>query len=166
MSSIPDIESLVAQEHAAIIAEHKRDGSGVLEIPIFRPLTEMGNAERFVSQHGANVRYCHDWRAWLAWDGTRWRRDAGAEVRQLAKDTVRTIYAEAGKYATEAQRAAAANWAKRSESFTRRFGRSSSGSLRYRTKFSPCGIQSRDERLWLVLCFINKSHNDYTTKTL
>jgi len=116
MSSIPDIESLVAQEHAAIIAEHKRDGSGVLEIPIFRPLTEMGNAERFVSQHGANVRYCHDWRAWLAWDGTRWRRDAGAEVRQLAKDTVRTIYAEAGKYATEAQRAAAANWAKRSES--------------------------------------------------
>jgi len=76
----------------------------------------MGNAERFVSQHGDNVRYCHEWRSWLAWDGCRWKRDSNPEVRQWAKETVRSIYAEAGKYATEAQRAAAANWAKRSES--------------------------------------------------
>ncbi len=87
-----------------------------IEMPRLFPLTEMGNSERFVSQHGEDVRYCFDWRAWLAWDGTRWKRDAGAEVRQLAKETVRTIYAEAGKYVTEPQRVAAANWAKKSES--------------------------------------------------
>lgn len=80
------------------------------------PLTELGNAERFASQHGGDVRFCFDWRAWLAWDGVRWKRDAGAEVRRLAKQTVRSIYAEASKHATEDQRKAIANWAKKSES--------------------------------------------------
>ena len=25
-------------------------------------------AERFISQHGENVRYCHEWGKWLIWD--------------------------------------------------------------------------------------------------
>jgi putative DNA primase/helicase len=80
------------------------------------PLTDLGNAERFVSQHAANVRYCYDWRAWLVWDGIRWKRDAGAEARRLAKLTVRSIYTEAGQQATEDKRRDSANWAKKSES--------------------------------------------------
>jgi putative DNA primase/helicase len=114
--SLADINQLYAEEHAAIMAEQKRDGGGVVEIPTFRPLTELGNAERFAAQHGGDVRYCFDWRAWLVYDGVRWKRDAGAAVRGLAKETVRSIYSEAGRYPSEAQRAAAANWAKRSES--------------------------------------------------
>jgi putative DNA primase/helicase len=93
-----------------------RGVTSVVEMPAFRPLTELGNAERFAAQHAANVRFCYDWRAWLVWDSIRWKRDSGAEIRRLAKETIRSIYSEAGKYASEAQRAAAANWAKRSES--------------------------------------------------
>src|ERR1035438_4193529 len=79
-------------------------------------LTELGNAERFVAQHGSNVRYCWDCRAWFVWDGHRWQRDSGAEVRQLAKLTMRSIYSEASQQSTEGQRRALAAWALRSES--------------------------------------------------
>ena len=40
-----------------------------------RPLTEMGNAERLVDQHGERIRYCHPWNQWLSHDGKRWERD-------------------------------------------------------------------------------------------
>ncbi len=78
-------------------------------------LTELGNAERFANQHGANVHYCHDLKVWLVWDGKRWRRDSGAEVRALAKLTVRSIYGEAGQQSGEGQRRALAGWAAHSE---------------------------------------------------
>jgi putative DNA primase/helicase len=123
--SAPLHEIPVEPEAMDVIRRHARKPNGTdrqqpranpAELHPGHPLTEMGNSERFVSRHGTVVRYCHDWRAWLFWDDVRWRRDAGAEVRQLAKDPVRAIYAEAGKYLTEEQRVAAANWAKRSES--------------------------------------------------
>jgi putative DNA primase/helicase len=83
-----------------------------------RPFTDLGNAERFTQRNGGDVRYCFDWRCWLFWDGVRWKRDATAEVRQRAKQTVRAIYSEAGQQASEAGRAVAARWALRSESAT------------------------------------------------
>ena len=57
--------------------------------------TDLGNAERMVHRHGADLRYCHPWRAWLVWDGRRWRVDASGEVERRAVETVRSIYAEA-----------------------------------------------------------------------
>ncbi len=61
-----------------------------------RHLTDMGNAERLVARHGEDLRYVHPWRRWLVWDGARWKVDDNGHVRRLAKDTIRTIYAEAG----------------------------------------------------------------------
>ena len=114
----PSIEQLLEAKFAREIHEMPARGPAPFDsaAPVCRPLTELGNAERFVAQHAANVRYCYDWRAWLVWNGIRWKRDVGAEVRQLAKETVRSLYTEAGRYTTEGQRAAAANWARRSES--------------------------------------------------
>jgi len=114
----PSIEQLLEAKSAPEIHEMPARGPEPSDSapPVCRPLTELGNAERFVAQHASSVRYCYDWRAWLVWDGIRWKRDAGAEVRQLAKETVRSLYTEAGQYTTEGQRAAAANWARRSES--------------------------------------------------
>jgi putative DNA primase/helicase len=112
MAATLGIGQLLEQE----LARESRQSRSTVENPTSRPLTELGNAERFASQHGPSVRFCYDWRTWLVWDARRWKRDGGAAVRQLAKATVRSIYAEAGKYPTEAQRVAAANWAKRSES--------------------------------------------------
>ena len=58
-------------------------------------LTDYGNAERLVAQHGEDLRFCHPRNKWLVWDGKRWAEDATAEVARRAKSTVRSIYQEA-----------------------------------------------------------------------
>lgn len=58
------------------------------------PLTDMGNSERFLEQHGKNVRYCSLWGSWLYWDGQRWQQDHKGIVREWAKLTIRSIVNE------------------------------------------------------------------------
>jgi putative DNA primase/helicase len=58
-------------------------------------LTDLGNAQRFVAEHGQAVRYSYTSKSWLVWTGCYWRRDATAEVQRLAKGTVVGLYAEA-----------------------------------------------------------------------
>lgn len=60
-------------------------------------LTDLGNSERFVYDHGERLRYCHPWASWLVWDGKRWKRDDSGEVLRLAAATVRGMYATAGR---------------------------------------------------------------------
>ncbi len=79
-------------------------------------LTDVGNAQRLVARHGKDLRYCHPWKKWLVWDGTRWRKDSTAEVVRRAKETVRSIYAEAAKTEDSKIRQQLANHAKSSES--------------------------------------------------
>jgi putative DNA primase/helicase len=74
-----------------------------LEASLFAS-TDLGNAERFVDQHGTHVRHNRAL-GWLAWDGCRWRTDAASEVWQRAALTVRTI--------------GDAKWAARSEAWNR-----------------------------------------------
>lgn len=69
---------------------------------------DIGNAERFVAQHGDGVRYNHTAHHWLIWTGTRWRCDDAGAVRELAKTTARRIYAEAAQAANSGQDARAA----------------------------------------------------------
>jgi putative DNA primase/helicase len=78
-------------------------------------LTDLGNAERLIAQHGTDLRYCHPWRCWLVWDGTRWRADDTAEAVRRAKQTVRSIYREAAEAEDEDERKALGGWAKQSE---------------------------------------------------
>jgi putative DNA primase/helicase len=82
-------------------------------------LTDLGNAERLVHRHGDELRYCPQLGGWLAWDGTRWRPDDTGDVERLAKETIRSIYVEAGNESDDAKRKALADHAKRSESRNR-----------------------------------------------
>ena len=82
-------------------------------------LTDMGNAERLVANHGQNVRYCYSWYKWLVWDGRRWAVDYGGEVERKAKGTARSIYAEATAVADGSERRAIAAHAARSEAQAR-----------------------------------------------
>ena len=59
------------------------------------PGTDLGNAYRFVSQHGHEVRYIYDWNDWLIWDGRRWKIDNLGLVRKLAQMTTVSILDEA-----------------------------------------------------------------------
>jgi putative DNA primase/helicase len=86
-----------------------------LSAPTAKHCTDQGNADRFVAQHGENVRYVNDWGKWLIWDGTRWDVDKNLEIERLAKATVGTIYSEAGA-ATDQERMVLGKWARQSES--------------------------------------------------
>jgi putative DNA primase/helicase len=78
-------------------------------------LTDLGNAERFINQHGDSVRYCYEWRQWLVWDGRRWVINANAELMKLAHTTVRSIYSEAAESTNEERRRAVIKHAASSE---------------------------------------------------
>lgn len=80
-----------------------------------KQLTEMGNAERLVIQHGEDLLYCHDWKKWLVWDGVRWASDRIGMVKKKAKETVRTIYNEANGIEDEDRRKSILAWAYKSE---------------------------------------------------
>ncbi|MGO9016909.1 MAG: phage/plasmid primase, P4 family [Syntrophobacteraceae bacterium] len=83
------------------------------------PLTDFGNAERFAMQHCEDVRFCHTWGKWLLWDGARWAIDETSRIVQLAKMTVREIYAEAARIRDKDRRLEVVRHAKDSESSAR-----------------------------------------------
>jgi putative DNA primase/helicase len=82
-------------------------------------LDDIGNAERFVRQHGANVRYVAVHDRWYIWDGKRFRADDVRAVEQLAKATARSIYNEAANCKDDGLRAKIAEHAKASAALVR-----------------------------------------------
>ena len=90
-------------------------------LPAAEPLhcTDAGNAERFVRDHGARVRYDHTRERWLLWTGSQWAEDATEEVLLLARETARRIPAEALQASDQEQYERILKWALRSEAATR-----------------------------------------------
>lgn len=82
--------------------------------------TDLGNAERFIAQHGHKLHFVPAFDAWLVWDGVRWAVDETGQVQRLAKETVRAMYRDAAaiKDHTDRRKALAA-WAAKSESASR-----------------------------------------------
>jgi putative DNA primase/helicase len=76
--------------------------------------TDVGNAQRLVAHHGADMRYVPRWRTWLVWDGRRWQRDETGEVERRAKQVIRGMLHEAATLDGD-KRAALAAWALKSE---------------------------------------------------
>ena len=78
-------------------------------------LTDLGNAERLVAIHGADIRHVNGI-GWLAWDGRRWARDDTGEMMRRAKLTARAIYNDAANCDDDEDRKRIARWARASES--------------------------------------------------
>lgn len=58
--------------------------------------TDVGNAERFITLHGQDFKYCAEWEKWLAWDGRKWVLCANdAEAIASGISTVRAMLREA-----------------------------------------------------------------------
>ena len=91
------------------------NGRGTTRTPHAYNLTDLGNSERFVADHGEDVRYCYPWGKWLVWSGARWERDDSGRVHRLAKETVRGIYREASDAEEDGRRKELAKHATRSE---------------------------------------------------
>lgn len=82
-------------------------------------LTDLGNGQRLVIRHGKNIRFLHNRRKWLLWDGFRWIFDDDGSIIRLAKDTAGAIYNEAAQQSDDARRAALSKHATSSESLPR-----------------------------------------------
>lgn len=82
-------------------------------------LTDIGNAERFVDQHGDDLRYIHVQERFIVWDGSRYAPDETAEAYRRAVATVKGLYAEASAADDSALRKALAAHATRSEQTNR-----------------------------------------------
>lgn len=79
-------------------------------------LTDLGNAKRFALAHRDTMRYCHAWRKWLSWDGSRWRVDDTQEAFRKAKAAAVGILAEAIAETNDRTRQEILQWQKASES--------------------------------------------------
>jgi putative DNA primase/helicase len=51
--------------------------------------SDEGNAEAFIQEHGANIRWDYSAERWLVWNGVYWKPDTGAEVGTLSMATTR-----------------------------------------------------------------------------
>ncbi len=115
-----EVEKIAASvsryEPVAEVAYISANGRGGTKPPRAYNLTDLGNSERFVSDHGEDVRYCYPWATWLVWTGARWEKDDAGRAHRLAKETVRGIYQEAAEAGDEDRRKALAKHAARSES--------------------------------------------------
>lgn len=111
--------------------------------------TDVGNAERLVKRHGADLHYSYDMGKWLVWNGRRWRVDTTGAAERRAKETARAIYAEAAAAHDLTERKTLAAWAGKSEDAHRvramlDMARSQSG--------IPVTVDELDADPWLFNC--------------
>lgn len=99
-------------EHAH---DHHDAGGEVVELPARYPMTDLGNADRFVDRHKDDVRYCDPWSKWLVWDEHRWRLDDTVTVQDYAKKTVRAIADDLHRLPTQTLRDAMVKHMRKSE---------------------------------------------------
>jgi putative DNA primase/helicase len=111
-------------------------------------LTDLGNARRFVAQHGADVRYVAEW-GWMVWDGRRWTLDRTGAVMRKAKATVLAIADEVLAAGEPKLAEKIRGWARASE------GRSRLEALIVLAQSEP-GIPAQPEAFdthdWLLTC--------------
>jgi putative DNA primase/helicase len=81
------------QSHKRAAARSKKHQAND-EGPLNHHCTELGNAYRLIEASGDVLRYCHEWRSWLHWNGMCWKK-SWDQPQELAKEMVRSIYQEA-----------------------------------------------------------------------
>ena len=62
------------------------------DVILSAPFTDLGNAERFAALHAGDIRYCHPWKAWLIWNGSRFKLDDTGEITRRAKAVTRKMF--------------------------------------------------------------------------
>ena len=78
--------------------------------------TDMGNTDRMLTRLNDKVRYSATRKMWLHWTNKAWEWNGGTFIHYLAKETVKSIYREAGEIEDDAQRQGLAKHALKSES--------------------------------------------------
>lgn len=94
--SFPEsIQRLSIKEAKAVLNPEAAAASSEVEAVRTYDLTDrndVGNARHFAKQNACRLQYCHTWKKWIAWDGTRWVLDGDGAALRLAKDTVAEMF--------------------------------------------------------------------------
>jgi putative DNA primase/helicase len=92
------------------------NGNGRQKGTTLDPLTDIGNAERLVTQFGESMRFVPVWNRWLVYEDGRWVPDETKHVERFAKDSVRALHAAAKEEKDEAWKNVLLKHARASES--------------------------------------------------
>jgi len=104
IDAVAAIEELVEQSPSVPVKRANPNG----------PYTEMWLAEKFVDQHGDNVRYSCAL-GWFAWNGGPWKQDVTGEIHRRIKTTIRNLHREVADIENETRRAELSDFARKSE---------------------------------------------------
>jgi len=110
-------------------------------------LTDLGNAERLIAKHGADIRYCKLWSKWLVFDGRRWANDNSLQIERWAQQVARDIFAEANKATDLEMREKLAKHSLASEK-----ARSISGMVELAKARVPIDPGQLDRDIWALNC--------------
>lgn len=78
--------------------------------------TDTGNALRFVDAYGEIIRYSHQKKRWLFWDGKVWNDDLTGEIKKLADKLLIDMKKEAFEIEDESERKEFLKWVTRTAS--------------------------------------------------
>lgn len=86
--------------------------------PGFADTTDLGNAMRFIAEHGEDVRYCEQFGNWLTWETSYWKIDetGGAPLLTRWMKTLEGMKAELVEMEDPELRKAWGSWVKKSHS--------------------------------------------------
>lgn len=79
-------------------------------------LDDMGNAQRFVDQHGQDLHFSFTSNTWHIWNGKYWAADNTGEIRRRADETIKSMYDEAKNESDEDRHKALLRWIAKSRS--------------------------------------------------
>lgn len=78
-------------------------------------LTDLGNAERLIAQHGTHILYDVSRKSWRVYNGKAWILDDRFAVYRLQRESLLDLYREAAEAEKKDEREEIAEWARKSE---------------------------------------------------
>ena len=140
-----DVTTEVLQETAPTGSASKNEPPPAIQVGLH--LTDWGNAERFVRDHGDVLRYVHGLGCWLVWTGTHWQKDETGEILRRAHRTAAGMLGDAAKIEEDERRKALAKHALRSEAESKLNAMVSVASVQSRVAITQAAL---DRDPWLL----------------
>lgn len=107
-------------------------------------MTDYGNSQRFIHQHGKKVFYCKGEDTWYIWDGRVWKPDTDNQLEIFAVNTARSIFAEAQQVQDAKYRSNLEKWGRGSLNHAR-----FTKMLKVASAHLPVSINQFDTNRWL-----------------
>lgn len=151
------IESILKREQ-----QQKEDKKVTLDTRIntLFTYTDAGNAERFVSQFGQDLRYSAPTNTWFMWDSKRWGKAERGQLTRMCLEAVRSIVKD-GEGLPVNERVDILKFERKSES-----NRSIQAILSLAKSIEPIPVLQEDfDQKPFLTCFINGTY-DFETATL